>query len=108
MHCMASFFSYFASGGRKIAPTEKSAAFAAELYALARKVRVEHAAARGRLIGDDVAAAEHPSPIGDDVAVTRAADRILRRIALRRKRPGDAVGGRAHRSPQGCLKRPGR
>lgn len=28
MHCMASFFSYFASGGRKIAPTEKSAAFA--------------------------------------------------------------------------------
>ena len=28
MHCMASFFSYFASGGRKIAPTEKSATFA--------------------------------------------------------------------------------
>ena len=53
-----------------------------ELYALARKVRVEHAAARGRLIGDDVAAAEHPGPIGDDVAVTRTADRILRRMAV--------------------------
>ena len=79
MHCMASFFSYFASGGRKIASTEKSAAFARSGCAARTSASFSITHSRSR------------PHIGRDAP---RADGLLHRVRHRDR--GERIGGEVH------------